>query len=107
MIRLLHQLEQFFLGPFNGKIAGHQNEDVRSRVQDLVPLHNPRGAPRLRQDILSAGELDHFRNPMTCEVEWGEPFDTDHARAMNDPLDAAVHSLESVTQVCGETMALR
>jgi hypothetical protein len=61
----------------------------------------------LREDILAAGELDHFRNPVTCGVEWGEPFDTDHARAMSDPLDASVHGLESVTQVRGETMALR
>jgi hypothetical protein len=44
---------------------------------------------------------------MTCEVEWREPFNTDHARAMSDPLDATVHCLESVTQVRGETMALR
>jgi hypothetical protein len=100
-------LEQFCLGPFNGKTAGHHDEDVRSRGQDLVPRHNPRGASRLRHDILAAGELDHFRNPVTGDVEWGEPFDTDHARAMSDPLDTAVYSLESVTQVCGDTMALR
>ena len=61
----------------------------------------------MREDILAAGELDHFRNPVTCEVEWREPFDTDHARAMSDSLDASAHSLKSVTQARGETMALR
>ena len=107
MTRLLHQLEQLCVRPFNRKTAGHHDEDVRNRGQDLVPRHNPRGTPRLREDILTTGELDHFRNPVTCDVERREPFDTGHARAMSDPLDTAVHSLESVTQVRGETMALR
>ena len=107
MTRLLHQLAQLCVRPFNGKTAGHHDEDVWSRGQDLVPRHNPRGATRLRQHILAAGELDHLRNPMTCDVEWREPFDTDHARAMREALDASVHSLESVTQVRGETMTLR
>jgi hypothetical protein len=44
---------------------------------------------------------------MTRGIEWREPFDTGHAGAMRDALDASVNSLESVTQLCGETMALR
>jgi hypothetical protein len=75
-------LKKFCVRPFNGKTAGHHNQNVRSRSQDLVPRHNPRGATRLREDILAAGELDHLRNPMTCDVERRKPFDADHARAL-------------------------
>jgi hypothetical protein len=95
------------LCPFNRKTAGHHDEDVRSRGQDLVPRHNPRGATRLCEDILTAGELDHLRNPMTCDVQWREPFDAGHAGALREALDASANGLESVTQVRGETMALR
>jgi hypothetical protein len=43
---------------------------------------------------------------MTCDVEWREPFDTGHAGAMGDSLDANSNGVESVTQVRGETMTL-
>jgi len=107
LTRLLHHLEQFCVRSFNGKTTGHHDENVRSRGQDLVPCHYPGGAPWLGEDILAAGKLDHFRNPVTCDVEWREPFDADHARAVRDALDATVHSRESVTQVRGKTKALR
>ena len=55
LTRLLHQLEQLRVRPFNGKSAGHHDEDVRNCGQDLVPGHNSRGAPRLGEGILAAG----------------------------------------------------
>ena len=86
---LLHHPQQLCLRAVNGKTAGHHDEEIRGRVQDLIPRHNPRGATRLREDILAAGELDHLRNPMTCDVEGRKPFDADHAGALGEALDTS------------------
>ena len=40
--------------------------------------------PGLREGILAPGSLNHFRNPMACDVQRREPFDADDARAVRD-----------------------
>ena len=89
-------MEKLCVSPLNGKTAGHHDEDVRSRGQDLVPRHNPRGATRLCEAILAAGELDHLRNPMTCDVEWRKPFDADHAGTLREALDASPDGVQAI-----------
>jgi hypothetical protein len=61
----------------------------------------------LCEDIPATGELDHLRYPVACDIERREPFDTGHAGAMSDSLDASPDSLESIVQLRGKMMALR
>jgi hypothetical protein len=60
----------------------------------------------LCENILPTGELDHLRYPVACDVERREPFDTGHAGAMSDPLDASMDSLESIMQLRSEMITL-
>ncbi len=84
------------MGFFNGKTTGHNEKNVRGRGQDFIPCHNSRRTSGLREDILAPGSLNHFRNPMACDVQGREPFDTDHTRAMRDGLEPTVHCIEPI-----------
>src|SRR5262245_10902735 len=94
---LLDQLLQLFVCPSNGKPTRHYDQNVWSHSQYLVPRHNSRGTAGLREDISASSKLDHFRDPMSCDIERREPFDAYYARAMRDALGARINCIESVT----------
>src|SRR5262249_11278225 len=97
LVRLLSHPEQLCLRLGDGKATGHHDKNIRGCGLNLIPRHNTPWATGLCQDILTAGELDHFRNPMARDVQWREPFDTDDARAMRDVMDSSPYGVQSIT----------
>jgi hypothetical protein len=70
---------QLLVDPSDGKTAGHENQDVRLRGQNLVPGDLSGRRTWATKHIDTASICDHLGDPMASVVERIKPFEARHA----------------------------
>ena len=66
-----------------GVIAARRNqENVRRGLDNILKAHAERRFARAAEDVLAAGEIDHFGHPVSANVERLQPLQKRHARAL-------------------------
>lgn len=69
------------LGLIRVVAAGHDEDKLGLRIEDLLPLDAKRFFARAAEDVLPTRERDHFGNPVATDVGRLEPFETQYAWA--------------------------
>ena len=64
--------------------ARRENQDFRRPFQNVRPLDTDGIRSLARQLVNAAGELNHFRHPMSGAINWISPFHAEHAGTMGN-----------------------
>src|ERR1700751_2217079 len=87
------------------------DQEIWLRGDHIIERHPERRAAGLAKDVAASGELNHFRNPVTADVDWLEPFEEGDGRGIttrvvlhrgiNFPLERAEFFADGFNQLLG------
>jgi hypothetical protein len=90
----------------DGVTARHDKDHIRTSSFHGVPGRFMRcGIPRSK-DIATTGQLDHFRNPVACDIERIQPLKTHHSGMRVPPTRLCAHVVHSTTELLSERPSL-
>ena len=91
----------------DGVPARHDEDYVGPSGFHGMPRRFMRWSILRSEDIEATGQRNHFRNPVACNIERIQPFQTHHARARGCFTGCGAHVVHSTTEFLGECLSLR
>jgi len=91
----------------DGVPARHYEDYVGPSGFHGMPRRFMRWSILRSEDIEATGQRNHFWNPVTCDIERIQPFQTHHARARGRPTGCGAHVVHSTMEFLGECPSLR
>ena len=101
-LRMLRDSGEFGPRALDGKSAGHEDNDVRRRGAEPVPLHLVRRRAGGRQHVDSSCCFHHVGNPVARGIERGEPFEAGDSGAFRFRRAVGANGVKPAAQLSGE-----
>jgi hypothetical protein len=81
------------------KAAWRRDDDFRLCLRDRAPVNRAGFLPRVRDDVMPAGELDKFGGPAASGHGRIEPFERKNARGVIDAAHRAENIVDSILKL--------